>query len=140
MKKTIYKIPEEIKFKSGHENFDKQIKYIGIGEVITNTQISTYIKPKRKIEDKETIFPKEFLKILKLKKINLPTNVIQEIKKITDKGKTIILYCFFHYANKTTVHGYIITTENGELIKKFVTGRTGKSWAVIEEVIKYITK
>ena len=133
MKKYEWINGNKMKFESGFATFDKQTNYISKGAVISNTQYSSYIRGNE--------FRSYDLKFFR----NLPNfirNILNQINYQT------ILYEFSHtsyhedyYTGKTKhkiIDGYVLTTTDGHLISKWVTGKTFKSELAVNEAIKYI--
>ena len=129
-------------FQSGHKEFDKQTNLIAIGDVISNTQISSYISPFNKVDNGTgTTYAKGFIQEFDLIRFtNLPPFVANAVKKYA-VDEAVILYQFHHTNNvnhNRVIHGYVIVSTDDELLEKFVVGPTLKSQNVIEECIKYI--
>ena len=135
MKKYEWINRNKMKFESGFVTFDKQTNYIGKGAIISNTQYSNYIRGNE--------FKAYDLKLFK----NLP-NFIRSI--VNQINYQTILYEFSHtsyhedyYTGKSKhkiIDGYVLTTTDGHLISKWITGKTFKSELAVNEAIKYITE
>ena len=135
MKKYEWINGNKMKFESGFATFDKQTNYISKGAVISNTQYSSYIRG-----DEFKFYDLELFHNLP----NFIRNILNQINYQT------ILYEFSHtsyhedyYTGKTKhklIDGYVLTTTDGHLISKWVTGKTFKSELAVNEAIKYITE
>ena len=135
MKKYEWINKNKMKFESGFATFDKQTNYIGKGAVISNTQQSDYIRG-NEFRD----YDLKFFRGLP----NFIRNILNQINYQT------ILYEFSHtsyhedyYTGKSKhkiIDGYVLTTTDGHLISKWITGKTFKSELAVNEAIEYITK
>lgn len=137
-------------FKSGHKTFDKQTNIITTGNVIANTQISGYVRPKSETECNGFIVDPGTLQAFDLKQYtfsNLPTKRFCAVRfskiaaKLADDNNGCIAYKFLHKKGKYAIpHGLIITTIDHKFLWKYIEPRSAKSALVINEAQKYITK
>ena len=140
--------PNRMVMETGHKTFDRQTNIVGTGNMIANTQYSSYIRP---YTETKCWGPDEFeLGHLRAYDLNgfrdMPQWVHKQVERVTHHTKAI-LYQFFHYGNnrhwsgyqKRVIHGYILTDSNGRLLAKMVTGPTHKSHAVIDECAQYVS-
>lgn len=148
MKEKAWVNPNRMLMESGHKTFDRQTNCISTGNMIANTQLSSYVRPYSKVECNGRIFPLGHLRKHDLGWWSgplLPSRVRAYIESVT-KDEAVIVYQFHHFLSggywgkdRRIVHGYVVTTTDYELLKKFVTGPTYKSSLVIDEATKYIT-
>ena len=148
MKEKVWANPNRMLMESGHKTFDRQTNCISTGNVIANTQLSFYIRPYSRVECNGRKFPPGHLRNYDLKwwtRPLLPSHVRNYVESVT-KDEPVIVYQFHHFLSggywgkeRRIVHGYVVTTADYELLKKFVTGPTYKSGLVMDEATKYIT-
>ena len=139
MKKKEWVNNNKMLFESGHRTFDRQTNCIGTGNMIANTQVSFFIRPRIQTECNGQAFPVGDLRAFDMKKWHLPWIVRDMVLGLTERRK-IILYQFHHWNDdKRIVHGYVATTPGHRLLRTFIIGPTYKSGLVIAEATKYIT-
>ncbi len=142
MKEKKWRDGNHMIFESLCKTFNKQCDYISTGNVIGTVQLSFFVRPYNEVECNGFTNPPGHLRDFDLKvwrNRRTPHVVLDCVKELTNDGKKIILYCFRHWNNgEEVVHGYVITDDKHNLLKQFVTGRTYKSYSVIEEATKYI--
>lgn len=140
MKKVVFVNPNKMLMESGHKTFDRQTNLITKGNVISNTQISGYIRPYNQTECNGRTVKKGELQDFDLRKFGRLPYYVEEMVRTCAKDKTVILYMFFHRNayNEKVVHGYIITNTNYNVIDIFVTGTRRKSRDVIQECKLYV--
>jgi hypothetical protein len=143
MKKTIWQTPNKMGFVSGHKTFDKQTNLITTGNVISNTQLSFYIRAYNTSRNPVgTPVEKGAMQEFDLRNFkNLPGYVSDAVRSLA-KARDIILYEFHHYSgSRKIVDGYVLTTganTGHKLLRVFYTG-SGLSRKAVDEAIKYIT-
>lgn len=127
---------------TGHAQFDKAFDVITVGNVMSNVQISTYVRPPGETKCNGFTFQPGHLRESDLKRFGrLPGAVTKELRGIERK---VILYCLMHrrYRRGPTIHGFILTeTEerNYELIRTWYTGPTYKSADVVRWCVPYLS-
>jgi len=151
-KPIVWANPNRMVMETGHKTFDRQTNIVGTGNMIANTQHSSYIRPYTETKcwgpDE---FPKGHLRNYDLAAFrSMPRNVRKKVESLTETNK-VILYEFYHYnaggwrgmnyqrVDRRITHGYVVTDSNGRLLFKVVTGPTSKSRKVVDEVAKYVS-
>jgi hypothetical protein len=124
-----------------HKTFNKQTNCIATGNVISNTQVSRYI---RAFSDVRTMGPPVVPGYLQKWDLagfpGLPRFVREAIESCA-VDESVILYKFRHFSgNREIVNGWVVTDVEYDLIYCFVTGPTHKSWDIVNECLGYITK
>ena len=143
MKKTQWVSGNHMLFESECKIFNKQCDLVSTGNVWGRVQFSQYIRPTNETTCNGATFEPGELRNYDLKPFYLGQfpSVRKAVMEYANAGREIILYKFRHFNGESeTVHGFVITDTNYQLLKKFVTGPTYKSMSVIEEAIKYITE
>jgi hypothetical protein len=133
-------------FRCAHTQFanainDPQSGYIGTGNVVSNTQHSTFVRAFSETDSNGWSFPAGRLRDhdLSLFAGIIPHGVASRVKAITT-CKSVILYRFRHHAGRrVTEHGWLITTTDHVELARFVTGPTWKSEDVMRAVAKALT-
>jgi hypothetical protein len=140
MKRAQFVNPNKMLMESGHKTFDRQTNLITRGNVYSNTQISSYIRPYNQTEWNGKTVQKGELQNYDLKFFGKLPFEVEEAVRAYAKDKSIILYMFFHRNSdkEKIVHGYVITDTQYRLIDFFVTGPTYKSYNVIKECSQYV--
>ena len=143
MKKVQWRDGNHMIFESGHRAFDRQTNIITTGNVIADTQYSSYIRPFTETECNGFTNEPGHLQDWDLDGFpSLPRWIRKKIEGIT-YDHAAILYEFRHYNGQDKqVDGYVLTsTEDAgcKLLAKWATGPTYKSVLALDEAIKYIT-
>jgi hypothetical protein len=135
--------PNKMFINTGHKTFDRQTNVISIGNVISNTQYSSYIRPMNLLKNPVgQQVPYGYLTEYDLRPFveyfRLPQKIKAKIKNYV-QDKEAILYCFYHHRkNKYIIHGFVLTDAQHNLIEFWVIGGI-KSYKIVSECIKYIT-
>jgi hypothetical protein len=140
LKKIEWENSNKMKFESGHKTFDKQTNCLSTGNVISNTQLSFYIR-----SAKETInpvgqeVPEGHLRDFDLRQFNrLPSHVERFVKRVTE-DKQVILYEFRHFnGNNKVVDGYVVTDTDYNHIQTFFMNN--RAYKAVIEARKYIAR
>jgi len=144
MKKKTWDNPNKMHFESLHKAFNRQTKIITTGNVIADTQISSYIRPFNMTrnpvgEEKEP----GYLQNWDLKWLNIPEH-IKEFVRENGRDKYLIVYLFYHHNNGENIKDGVVVTEghrgNYKHLKTFYLNNTEKAISVVNEARKYITK
>lgn len=142
-KKIKWRTPNKMEIATGHATFDRQTNIISDGNSIANTMIGWHIRSRSETECNGFTSPPGHLRDFDLapfRSRNMSRHVLKYVLSVTEKSP-IWLYEFFHYnSNRRVTHGYVIVAKNGMLMHKFVTGPTYKSWNIIEECAKYVSR
>jgi hypothetical protein len=141
---------------SGFKAFDKQANgrhgIIARGNVISNTQVSGYIRGRLNTENCGQSFPEGALRDFDIKSFGaLPERVRRTIMDATEHtDRPVILYRIQHYrrrhgssSQETYIHGFIVTRPNEErntdsLLLAYRTGALSKSEAVLQAVCEVL--
>ena len=144
MKRAIYNNGKVVA-NSGHALFDKNCDYIGVGNVISNAQNSSYIRAYYNTTCNGHFFRPGELQDADLLPFNLstpppPRHVIRAVKELA-LDRSVILYRFRSWTSPrqaATYHGYVVTDERHRLLRYFVTGPTSRSRRVILWCLPYV--
>ncbi len=127
---------------SGFKTFDKQTNFIGTGNVISDTQYSSYIRPYSQVkcwgvEDRPL---GELCKYDMQHFKNLP-NRLRNLLLDENRKESYILYEFFIYRwNQKEPIFYIITDKNNKLVADYVNYRNNSNYSKRLEAMQYIKK
>lgn len=129
---------------SGYKLFDNQTNYIGTGNVIANTQISSFIRPYNEIENCGYIGkPGQFMNY-DMQNFKRVSRSIEKIIYDKDRKESVILYEFCTWKDRQkNIIGYVLTDNKHNLIDYSVNNYYGSNWiekkfAAIREAMKYI--
>lgn len=114
--------------------------YLGRGNVYSDVQTSTYIRPLSQTECSGMSFIPGRLRDFDLATFQkrIPTPVLDEVRIYT-RTKQAILYQFFHFRGRAKiVHGWLLTSNEHELIMQHVTGPTWRSRDVMDACRIYL--
>lgn len=140
MKKIAWKNPNKMIFESEHKTFNKQCDYISTGNVCSNVQTSSFIRPYYQLECNGFTNPFGHLQNFDL--LNFPEingYLLNTVKRLTNENNGAILYKFFHVSNGTkTIHGYILTDTKYNYLQLFNHNQSVKSYSVLSECKKYV--
>jgi len=129
------------------KEFDRQTNYIGSGNVIANTQVSSYIRPWVETECNGCVNPEGRLMKFDLQQFDgfrIPKNLLDVIENKNRKD-SVILYMFFTMRNKRVVpFGWVLSDKDHSTIGWQVVRCAGESyvkrWSALNEAIQYIQK
>ena len=146
MKKHTWDNPNKMHFESAYKTFNEQTNLISTGNVIANTQFSSYIRPYNETECNGLTRPAgELLKFDLQYFRNIPERIINILWDKT-RTESYILYQFSVYNkkyNERDIIGYVLTDYNDNLITYAVTCNYGSCYykreSAILECIEYIT-
>lgn len=122
---------------TGHQAFDKQTNLIGgKGNVIAKTFLKWHVDTSN--------FDEEFKKFIP----NLvPHNIELIIRKVLSKYKSIYICVLFHMykpvmsrSDQRMVHGWVLTTEDDEIISWYVNPKSPKGGQVVFNSLPHIGK
>lgn len=121
-------------FHCAHRGFTAAINdpdwgYLGRGNVMSNTQSSTYVRPATETVCNGRVCAPGQLRNFDLAFFNgaMPPDVARDIRAHSETAG-LIVYRFFHYRGRLRVeHGWLITTRDHKFLRSFVTGPTWRS-------------
>lgn len=143
MKKLEWDNPNKIHMDSGFKTFDQQTNVISTGNVSSNTQFSSFIRPYNEVKNYGyTGKPGDFLKYDMQWFEQIPTKM-REIIYDKNRENSCILYEFFIHRNgKREVIGHVLTDGSYKHIASSVNCEYGQSYqkreSAINECKKYI--
>lgn len=129
-------------FQSGNKTFDRKTNCISTGNVIANTQNSTFIRGKNEIVCNGQTFERGHLQQYDLNQWNhlLDWYVKDRVKFFADQHGKVILYMFKHRVGaKLTIHGFVITDKDHNELARLYSNNRYKSMIVVDEAAKYVT-
>lgn len=142
MKKIIWDNPNKMHIETGHKGFDKACKCLFTGNAYSDTQSSSFIRAKTNTECNERSFPEGELRNFDLECTNfdrIPCNFRDKILEATDT-EPAILYKIFHYKDgHQSVHGWILTKTDNELIGYYYGNYRMKTVMIMDEVVQYLS-
>ena len=145
MKKTIFnKSGMKQIINSGYKLFDNQTNLISTGNVISNTQYSSYVRPYNEVKNGGYIGKQgDFLKY-DLQFFGRIPKFIEDIIMDKNRENSVILYQFHVYKNgKKDILGYVMTDKDHNFINCATMSYFGQKWAykrenAIGETLKYV--
>lgn len=134
-------------FQCAHHGFMRAVNhpdrgYLGPGNVMSNTQSSTFVRSHDTTSCNGFEFEPGRLRRFDLGFFNgaMPRHVERYVSEQT-QTRDVIVYRFFHYhRQRRCEHGWVVTTNDHALLRSFVTGPTYKSGDVIAQVLSRITR
>lgn len=114
--------------------------YIGRGNVYSDVQTSSYIRPHCDTDCNGMTFIPGRLQAHDLGTFSarIPAHVLGDVERYTQEHNAI-LYQFFHYAaGRKTEHGWILTDTDHALVCAYVTGPSWRSRSVIDACRAYL--
>jgi len=145
-KKAIYRTPNRMKIDTGHKTYDLNCQTASTGNVVSNNQLSFYLRPYNETECNGHNFETGRLLEYDLNHFaDLPNSVRYEILETVNPNKIYCLYEFRHWnKGKKYIHGYVLTEvskcyKQDKLIRSYTTGKTNKSQKIIDTMINYIS-
>lgn len=129
-KKPAYKMtgirPQIIE--SGFKKFDSQTNCISAGNVIANTQYSSYIRPYKEILNCGYTGKEGDLTKFDMQHFSRIPDGIREVLIDKNREQSVILYEFCVYYDKVReVIGYILTDSDSKLVKSYALSSHGFS-------------
>ena len=139
MKKIEWENSNKMIFKSEHKTFNRQVKCISAGNVISSNQVSGYIRPYNETECNGRINSEGYLQNYDLEWLN--KDLPEHLKKwIRGKRQGFIGYTFLYWVGKRKIFiGWIITDREHNLVKKAYARYNSKTMSALDECEKYIT-
>ncbi|MEL6499780.1 MAG: hypothetical protein AAFQ23_00035 [Cyanobacteria bacterium J06623_1] len=148
MKQLQWLNDNKIDINTGHKTFDRQTNFIGAGNVIANTQYSSYIRSRHLTECNRFEFAEGHLQQYDLqhfqKSFWLSHHLADTVKQAADSYNGVIFYALFHYQRRQKiVDGFVLTKthrDNHQYITSFVTHpQFNKAHGIISTVRQYIS-
>lgn len=149
MKEITWDNENKMHFESAHKTFNKQTTYISPGNVLGNTQYSSYIRKSSETECNGT-WPVGHLQQYDLKPFRekcIPFMVLKKVEELVNKQEgSCILYCFRHWVGpkgdtREIIDGVVLTTGYPEC-KHIETWFLNNDWRAMDAVMearKYVT-
>lgn len=112
-----------------HKTFNKQTNYIGIGNIIANTQLSMIVRPKnyRDMYIKEDNIAQNY-DINYILGCDFIRYYEKMIREWADKYKGVFVHVFHHWYNgRKIIHGIIVTATSSAKYKKICVIQTNGS-------------
>lgn len=145
MKQMTWDNPNKMHFESEFKTFNKQTNLISTGNVLANTQMSSFIRAWNDVVNGSYIGkPGDFLKF-DMKYFRRVPKCITDIIYDKAREKSVILYEFFIWKkNKREIIGHVLTDYNHNLLEwtsysPYSLAYSYKWESAILEAIKYIT-
>ena len=129
-------------FESGHKTFNAKTNCISTGNVIANTQNSTFIRGYENTSCNGQSWERGHLQAHDLKPWShlLPAYIRKQVIELASGTDSVILYMFKHrLRDRLVIHGFIITDREHNELKRFYANNNWKSNSVIDEAAKYVT-
>lgn len=133
-------------FQCAHTGFARAVTHpvhdnIGRGNVMSNTQSSTYVRSYDQTHCNGFDFEPGRLREFDLGFFgrDVPSSVLTMARSLT-KTADVIVYRFFHWQRRVRItHGWLITNRDHETLWRLVTGPTWKSAAALDAAEAVIT-
>ncbi len=143
MKQKEWRTPNRMKFESLHKTFNREADLIMTGNVSSRVQLSTHVRAYNDTECNDHKFEPGHLRNFDLNAFSTWLRANPGVRKAVEeytKDKSAWLYAFYHTnGRKVVIHGFVLTTYDNKLVRKFYTNPSYKSHSVIDEATKYIT-
>ena len=138
MKKIKWLNPNKMEFNSLHKTFNRQCKLISRGAQIGDVVVSSFVRPRKRIESHGQKFPEGYLQEYDLNWLELPESIRRWIRaNAIEKG--VWAYVFFHRVNgKKIIDGFVINDENHKNLLTIYARNNAKTRSIIDEAKKYI--
>lgn len=128
---------------SGHRTFDRHAYGLMTGNVISDTQLSLFVRARNETACNGFTFPVGHLMETDLKSFTGPGSEVAKrfIRNVIDDDTRVILYKIRHWSpgQGEVVHGWVVTDTDYRFIRRFDCGPTRKSRQVLDAVIPYIS-
>lgn len=138
LKRPEFRTPNRVAINTGHKTFDQQCDCLTTGNVVSNTQYSSYVRAVSNTECNGCNFKPGHLRAFDLKLFaKLPSHVRYWYEE--HPNIETILYEFRHFRKgKKIVHGYVITDTQHNLLLKAFSHNSQKSIQVVNTCTPYI--
>jgi len=146
MKKAEYnKTGTRMIINTGWKTFDKQVKLISTGNVLSDNQLSFFVRPYSRTECNGFTFPEGHLMEVDLKYFNvkkLPSTILSKLTD-TNRKDSYILYEFrvFDTNHRSNVWSYVLTDSLHNLIEYRLVGKyTEKRRNALLNLLPYVSE
>lgn len=123
MQKLRFRTPNRVAINTGHAGFDKTCDLIGRGAILSNAQSSVYVLSEDDFNSPVVQSAPDY--VLRVIKANIGNVIAYRFRTILNR--------------RTTIHGWVLTYKDGELLQYYPTGKTYKSADVLRAVLPYIS-
>jgi hypothetical protein len=139
LKKIEWANPNKMKFESGHKLFDRQTNYLSTGNVIANTQFSSFIRAGNcTVSPVGEHVPEGVLQDFDLNPFKGLPRFIREFIRKVGKDKSVIMYELRHWYGRTkVVDGYVVTDADYKHLKTFYINKRARN--AVDEALKYFS-
>jgi hypothetical protein len=134
-----YQNPNKIKVTTGHKTFDRFCNYLGTGNVVSDGQWGSFIRPETETECNGMVWKPGELRDFDLKpyreSLRMPAHIDRRVLAATETEDAILSAIFHYNGDKRIVHGYILTKNssgNHKLLWAISTGRSYRSQHVLD--------
>lgn len=145
-KKAIYRTPNRMLIDTGHKTYDLNCQTASTGNVVSNNQLSFYLRPYNETECNGYNFDAGKLLDYDLNHFtDLPNWIKENILETINPNKMYCLYEFRHWnKSKKYIHGYVLTEvskcfKKDILVTKYINGKIDKSEKIIDTMTPYIS-
>lgn len=140
MKKIEWIHGNKMKMESGFKAFDRQTTCLSPGNVLGDTQRSSYIRPYNEIMNGSYQMKPGEARNFDLNGFSNLHKIVRDMVISMTETKPVILYKFRHFNGKTEmIDGYVITDTNHILLKTIYTGKTNKSALAVDAASEYVS-
>lgn len=125
LKSRQWDTPNKMHFESDFVTFNKQTNLISTGNVIANTQISSFIRPWKEKKCNGRIYPNGYLMLQDINKFHFLPEKIREFLVSHERDKECILYEFFCVDKNglSDTFAYVITDDvNNYIMHDIICG------------------
>jgi hypothetical protein len=143
VKKIEWDNPNKMRIDSPFAVFNRQTNFIDVGNVIANTQYSSYIRPFTQTECNGFTWNPGYLRETDLrmfKELGVSERILSQVRTHT-RDQEAILYVFFHYsrsARRRILDGVVLTSRDHIHVQTWYTNSDWRAQAAVEEARKYI--
>lgn len=129
-----------VEIDTGFKSFDKQSNYLGTGNVIANTQCSSYIRPTYELVSHSKEYQARHLFEFDIKPFKLSGMNKALVEKFADKHNGCILYKFFYIKDKNIqTIGFLLTSKDKKR-HSIIGTYTRKRERCINALLPYLTE
>lgn len=146
MKKLDWVHPNKALVQTGHRTFDRQCLSVHTGNVVTDTQFSSFVRHAQNCECNGFEFNHGELQRHDLEPFRRCKLVTREaeayvVSRCEALQESVILYAFFYWVKgKRRMLGNVVTDNDHWVPKVFTWSGTRKGWDVLHWVLPYISE